>query len=92
MKEDKRLQELLNREPKKWGNVSIKEFERDITLLQNEVLILRERLTEQEDKTKSYINKWVSSLVDNLELMDEYMPEWRLHTSHEIDQLRELLG
>jgi hypothetical protein len=29
-----RLQELLNRRPNRWGNLTIKEFERDIRLLQ----------------------------------------------------------
>lgn len=34
---DKKLQELVNRRPNKWGNVTIKEFERDIQTLQDAV-------------------------------------------------------
>lgn len=32
--ETEKLTELLNRKPNRWGNLSIKEFERDIALLQ----------------------------------------------------------
>lgn len=32
-----RLQEILNRKPSKWGNLTVKEFERDIKLLQERV-------------------------------------------------------
>lgn len=36
------IEELLNRKPSKWSNLSIKEFERDIKHLQNEVKFTRE--------------------------------------------------
>ncbi|WP_299831473.1 hypothetical protein [uncultured Metabacillus sp.] len=36
------IEELLNRRPKRWVNLSIKEFERDIEHLQNEIKDLRE--------------------------------------------------
>lgn len=32
-----RLQEILNRKPSKWGNLTVKEFEGDIKLLQERV-------------------------------------------------------
>lgn len=32
-----RLQEILNRKPSKWGNLTVKEFEREIKLLQERV-------------------------------------------------------
>src|SRR5690625_1751113 len=37
-----RLQEILNRKPSKWGNLTVKEFERDIKLLQERVQELEE--------------------------------------------------
>jgi|SRR5690625_1897285 len=37
-----RLQEILNRKPSKWGNLTVKEFERDIKLLQERVEELEE--------------------------------------------------
>ena len=41
-----RLQEILNRKPSKWGNLTVKEFERDIKLLQERVQELEEVLLE----------------------------------------------
>ena len=61
---EKRLQEIVNRRPNKWGNVTIKEFERDIQLLQDAVktktkerhyavLYLREKIAELEYRMKN---------------------------------------
>lgn len=91
MKEDKHLEELLNRKPNKWGNVSVKEFQRDILIMQNTILTLQDKLDEQNLKTQEYINKWVETLTMNLEMMNEYLPAWRLEAKDEIKQLKELL-
>lgn len=36
MKDRERLEELINRKPSRWGNLTIKEFERDIKILQKQ--------------------------------------------------------
>jgi hypothetical protein len=46
-----RLKELLNRKPSRWGNLTIKEFERDISLLQkacNDLVIRHEYVDSLE--------------------------------------------
>ena len=88
---DKQLIDLLNRRPNRWGNLSIKEFERDILLLNNTVLELQQQIEEEKEKTKLYLNRWVSSTIDNIEMMDEYIPEWRSYAKKEIKQLKALL-
>lgn len=91
MDKNKHLQELINRKPNKWGNITIKEFERDINILQNTILELQEELEKQKFKTQTYVNKWVESLICNFEMMDEYLPEWRHYCKNEINQIIELI-
>lgn len=45
---DEKIQELLNRKPSKWGNVSIKTFQNDIRLLQQTVVLQDEKIKEYE--------------------------------------------
>lgn len=49
--ENKRIEELLNRKPKGWRNVTIKEFERDIKHLQSQCrsMILELEETKEEN-------------------------------------------
>ncbi|MGM9927602.1 MAG: hypothetical protein ACI35P_06585 [Bacillus sp. (in: firmicutes)] len=35
---------------------------------------------------------WVRTLITNMELMDEYIPAWRLKAGKEITELKELLN
>lgn len=50
MNQEKLLQELINRKPKRWSNITIKEFERDISILQNAVLELQENIKKKDQK------------------------------------------
>src|SRR5690625_4100621 len=53
-----RLQEILNRKPSKWGNLTVKEFERDIKLLQERVEELErelEAVDRQDEQWKELI-------------------------------------
>lgn len=50
MNQEKLLQELINRKPKRWLNITIKEFERDISILQNAVLELQENIKKKDQK------------------------------------------
>lgn len=50
-----RLQELLNRKPIRWwGTVTIKEFERDITYLQNVVKEQQQEIERLQTIEKAY--------------------------------------
>ena len=60
-----RLQEILNRKPSKWGNLTVKEFEGDIKLLQ-------ERVEELERKHEY--------ALDDLEIFKRNYKEKRLES------------
>lgn len=47
---DRKIEELLNRKPNKWGNVPIKAFEQDIGLLQKVVMQQREQIHKLESE------------------------------------------
>ena len=55
----KRLKEIINRKPSRWKNLTVKEFERDIALLQescNHLVIRNEyvdKLQEENEELKS---------------------------------------
>lgn len=70
-----RLQEILNRKPSKWGNLTVKEFERDIKLLQECV----EELEQKNDRLKQEADFW---RVEDREMM---------RLSHENKRYREVL-
>lgn len=55
-----RLQEILNRKPSKWGNLTVKEFERDIKLIQERV----EELERENKKLHLEIGKHASQIFD----------------------------
>ena len=57
------LQEILNRKPSKWGNLTVKEFERDIKLLQERVQELEE-LTHKQGKV-------IIKQSDELDIFDQ---------------------
>lgn len=61
MTNDKRLQEIINRRPSRWGNLSIKEFERDIRILQRQA----EERRVLEEKIKK-IKEVMSVTIDEL--------------------------
>ena len=50
MSDKERLEELINRKPNRWGNLTIYEFERDIKILQEQA----ERVHELEQQNKNY--------------------------------------
>lgn len=50
MSDKERLEELINRKPNRWGNLTIYEFERDIKILQEQA----ERVQELERKIERY--------------------------------------
>ena len=70
-----RLQEILNRKPSKWGNLTVKEFERDIKLLQERV----QELEQKNDKLKQEVDFW---RVEDREMM---------RLSHENKRYREAI-
>ena len=55
----KRLKEVINRKPSRWKNLTVKEFERDIALLQENCkhLVIRDeyvdKLKEENEELKS---------------------------------------
>lgn len=51
---NKRIQELINRKPTKWGNVSIKTFEQDIKLITYTVAKQRTLIDQIESICKEY--------------------------------------
>lgn len=64
-----RLQEILNRKPSKWGNLTVKEFERDIKLLQERVQELEE-LTHKQGKV-------IIKQSDELDIFDQQNKRYR---------------
>src|SRR5690606_14610370 len=64
-----RLQEILNRKPQKWGNLTVKEFERDIKLLQERVQELEE-LTHKQGKV-------IIKQNDELDIFDQQNQRYR---------------
>ena len=70
-----RLREILNRKPSKWGNLTVKEFERDIKLLQERV----QELEQKNDRLKQEADFW---RVEDREMM---------RLSHENKRYREAL-
>ncbi|AZV43635.1 hypothetical protein BAOM_3026 [Peribacillus asahii] len=58
-----RLNEIMNRKPSKWGNLTIKEFERDIKLLQETCrhLVINDKyvnLLEEQRKELISLSLW----------------------------------
>ena len=58
-----RLNEIINRKPNKWGNLTIKEFERDITILQEACkhLVINDgyvKSLEEQRKDLVSLNLW----------------------------------
>ena len=70
---EKKLKELVNRRPNKWGNVTIKEFERDIKMLQDAV---KERGRER-DYAVLYLNEKIGTL------------EYRLKHTHLLPHMKD---
>lgn len=68
----KYVENILNRKPNRWGNLTNKEFERDIQLLQEEVLRLREQLKGEIEKKDQYLQILINSIWDDLELLNKY--------------------
>lgn len=65
LKKDKLIKELLNRKPRRWLNITLKEFERDMTLLQNTVLELQETMKEKDQK--------YNDLMERVEVIQEVL-------------------
>lgn len=68
------IQELLNRKPSRWGNLSIKTFEQDIKLLQNEVKLLQDKLeytTWLYEEEKEWGNDLVEIIARCRELVNK---------------------
>jgi len=88
---NKQINELTSRSAKGWRNVTVKEFDRDIRILQNEVLVLEDKLKKEKEIIKDYQELWINTLISNIELMDEYIPYWRFEAKDTIDKLKQLL-
>lgn len=54
----------------------------------SEERVERQKLKSSFDKVVGY---WVSTLIANIDSMDEHCPEWRIVAEKEINQLRLLL-
>lgn len=61
-----RLEELINRKPSKWGNLTIYEFERDIKILQEQA----ERVEELE-KENIGLKQDLKDVSDRLEWVSD---------------------
>lgn len=71
----KRIPELLNRKPHKWGKVSVKAFEQEITILQ-------EALRNEMKKSESY-EQVLEFYADD----DSYIQHFEQHPSNiEVDK------
>lgn len=51
----------------------------------------KNRIEELEDVNKRLGSNWITTLMANIELMDEYIPGWRESAKKEIKQLHEVL-
>lgn len=71
---EKKLQELVNRRPNKWGNVSIKEFERDIKMLQDAVKERAHATNIERDYAFLYLRENIVRLETRLK-HDHLLPE-----------------
>lgn len=69
---EQKIQELLNRKPRKWGNVSIKTFEQDMRLLQSTVKAYQESFKELEQLCHDYRSGHVGEMNDSF-LVDEVL-------------------
>lgn len=60
-------------------------------------LVIQELIKEKEERKQlktSYdkvVGHWISTLVSNIEMMDEHCPQWRIIAGKEINQLKLLL-
>lgn len=84
---EKRLQELVNRKPSKWGNVTVKEFNRDIQMLQNAV---KERGIEK-DYAFLYLRENIVRLETRLQY-DHLLPHMRDSINLELSALKKDLA
>lgn len=75
---DEKLQELLNRRPKRWGNVSVKTFEQDIARLQEAVKNYQSIIHELKELATDYRNGVVGEMTDSF-LVDEMIEIIEVH-------------
>lgn len=65
-----KIDNLLKRRPNRWGNLSNKEFERDIKLLQDTCLLLNEAVAE-DDETKERLLRIVNEKDEEIRELKE---------------------
>jgi len=68
-----RIYELIRRKPNRWGNITIKEFERDIKLLQETCRIYEDALREIDTHIRS-TEKPVKYIIETLKSV---LPEYK---------------
>lgn len=67
-----RVQELINRKPSKWGKVTVKTFEQDITIFKETIISQQAVLDEIKKVSQEYKNRYVGETADSF-LVDKIL-------------------
>ncbi|MFK7678727.1 hypothetical protein ACI3ER_11855 [Bacillus sp. Wb] len=74
---------------KEWGSPQGDRFFR---ALLKDIQDLKEENKMLQGRVDTYAGKYIETLISNIELMDDYMPEWRYEAKDTIKELVKLLN
>lgn len=77
------IDELLNRKPKGWRNITLKEFERDIKVLQDSIKMHKSAIAE-DDETKIRLVEKIDQYEEALKLSQEAIMDYLTHKNEEV--------